>query len=137
MFYRLLADGILILHALLVLFNILALPLVWIGHFKKWPFVRNFNFRLIHLLLIGFVSAEALLGSICPLTTWEDALRMRGGGGSRYEQGYVAYWVHRVMFYDFDPIYFTIGYGVFFALVVWTWFGVRPNRPGWCGQKAG
>ena len=135
--YRLLADGILIVHALMVLFNVGALPVIWVGHFRGWRFVRNFSFRIIHLLLIGFVSAEALLGTICPLTTWEDELRTRGGGGARYEEGYIAYWLHRLMFFDLAPIYFTVGYGVFFALVVLTWLCVKPERPGWIRRRQG
>ena len=49
----LLADAILVLHALIVFFNIGALPIIWIGHFQRWSFVRSFSFRIVHLLLIG------------------------------------------------------------------------------------
>jgi hypothetical protein len=43
-----LADVILVLHALLVLFNVGALPVIWVGHFRGWAFVRNFYFRSVH-----------------------------------------------------------------------------------------
>ena len=61
-FYLLLADAILVLHALIVLFNVGALPVIWVGHFRGWRFVRAFSFRAAHLGLIGFIAAESLLG---------------------------------------------------------------------------
>ena len=36
------ADVILVLHAVVVLFNIGALPVIWVGYFRGWAFVRNF-----------------------------------------------------------------------------------------------
>jgi len=50
---RVLADAVLVLHGLIVLFNIGALPVIWIGYFRKWRFVRNPYFRWAHLLLLG------------------------------------------------------------------------------------
>jgi hypothetical protein len=123
-----LANGILIFHALLVLYNVCALPIIWIGYFRRWNFVRNFAFRISHLVLIGFVAAEALFGALCPLTTWEDELRKLAGTGARYEDGYVAYWIHRFLFYDLDPKFFMAAYLLFFALVLVTWFAVKPRR---------
>ncbi len=90
-FYLRLADAILVLHALIVLFNVGALPVIWLGHFRGWRFVRSFGFRVTHLLLIGFVAGESLLGVICPLTTWEDDLRLKAGLGPRYEGGFIAH----------------------------------------------
>ena len=55
-FYLILADAILITHALIVLFNVASLPLIWLGHFFQWRFVRNFYFRAVHLLLIGYIA---------------------------------------------------------------------------------
>jgi hypothetical protein len=133
--YALLADVILITHFLLVVFNVGALPAIWLGHFFKWQFVRNFCFRITHLLLIAFVAAEAALGTICPLTSWEDQLRVRAGEDARYQSGYIAYWVHRIMFYDFDPKFFIIAYALFFILVLATFIWIKPLPPKWLLQR--
>jgi hypothetical protein len=133
--YLVIADAILELHALIVLFNVGALPLIWVGHFRHWAFVRKFSFRAAHLLLIAFVVAETVLGAMCPLTTWEDALRAKAGLGPRYEGGYVASWLHRLIFYDLGQDIFVVAYGLFFALVLLTWVWVRPRPPAWWKQN--
>ncbi len=130
-FFQALADAILVLHALIVLFNVGALPVIWLGYFRGWRLVRNFSFRVAHLLLIGFVAAESTLGAICPLTTWEDALREKAGGDPRYRGGYVAHWLHRLIFYELDENVFTVAYGLFFALVLVTLFWIKPRPPAW------
>jgi len=130
-FYLLLADVLLVSHALILLFNVGALPVIWVGYFRGWKFVRAFSFRAAHLLLIGFVAAQSLLGAICPLTTWEDALRVKAGADPRYRGGYLAHWLHRLIFYDLDERFFVLAYGLFFALVVFTWVRVRPRPPAW------
>ena len=127
--YLLLADALLVLHAVIVLFNVGAVPVIWAGHFRRWKFVRAFSFRVVHLALIGFIAAESILGMICPLTTWEDALRTKAGADPRYQGGYLAHWLHRLLFYDLDERWFIAGYGLFFALVVFTWVRVRPHPP--------
>lgn len=53
-----LADAVLLLHALIVAFIVLGLPLTWIGAWRGWAFVRRAWFRLTHLGLIGFVVAQ-------------------------------------------------------------------------------
>jgi hypothetical protein len=133
--YLLLADLILLLHALIVLFNVAALPVIWLGYFRNWSFVRNFSFRIGHLLLIGFVVAESFLGAFCPLTTWEDMLLTKAGVGPRYERGYIAHWVHRLMFYEFSETVFTIAYLLFFLLVLLTFIWVKPQMPRWAHRK--
>jgi len=75
------ADLILLIHFSYVLFVVLGLVVIWLGFFLHWAFVRNFWFRLVHLLAIGYVVAEALGGVICPLTIWENQLRVKAGGG--------------------------------------------------------
>jgi len=126
----LLADALLVLHAVIVLFNVGAVPVIWVGHFCGWKFVRAFAFRVVHLALIAFVAAEGVLGMICPLTNWEDALRAKAGADPRYQDGYLAHWLHRLIFYDLDERFFTVGYALFFALAVFTWLRVRPRPPG-------
>jgi hypothetical protein len=129
-----LADVILVLHAIVVLFNAGALPVIWFGHFRGWAFVRNFYFRVVHLLLIGVVAAESLFGLMCPLTTWEDALRSSRGIGAVQQNGFIAYWIHRLLFYDFPAWVFTIAYVLFFLLVVLTFYFVRPQLPTFRGR---
>ena len=124
-----LADVILVLHAVVVLFNIGALPVIWAGYFHGWAFVRNFYFRIIHLLLIGVVAAESVFGIMCPLTTWEDALRSSSGTGPLHQNGFIAHWIHQLLFFDFPAWVFTVAYLVFLVLVVLTFFCVRPKFP--------
>jgi hypothetical protein len=90
-----LADLILIVHFAFVLFVVGGLATIWIGAAAGWNWVRNFRFRIAHLAAICLVAAEALLGVVCPLTAWEDALR-----GAPGDQSFIARWLHRVLFYS-------------------------------------
>ena len=130
-FQLFLADAILVTHALIVLFNIASLPAIWIGHAGKWRFVRNFYFRAIHLLLIGYIAAQAAVGKVCPLTDWENQLRLKAGEKAAYEASFITHWVQRVMFYEADEKIFTAAYLTFFALVLGTLFWVKPTPPAW------
>ena len=121
---QLAADAVLVVHFAFVAFVVGGLAAIWMGAALGWPWVRNFAFRMAHLAAIVFVAAEALLGVMCPLTTWEDALRGRESG-----KGFIARWIHSVMFYELPPWVFTIAY-VGFALVVLVTFVVLPPRRG-------
>jgi len=115
----------------MVLFNIVSLPAIWVGYFLHWRFVRNFCFRSVHLLLIAYVAVQALTGQTCPLTTWENDLRVKAGTDTQYAGSFVAHWVQRVLFYEADERVFSVAYSVFFGLVLLTLFLVKPNRPRW------
>ncbi len=117
----LLADLILIVHFAVVLFIVGGLALIWAGAGLGWRWVRHFWFRIAHLAAILFVAGEALLGIWCPLTVWEDALR-----GTRAETGFIARWVHRILFYSFPEWVFTIAYTLFALAVIATFYLVRP-----------
>jgi hypothetical protein len=123
------ADVILVLHAIVVLFNVGAVPVIWVGYFRGWAFVRNFYFRIVHLLLMGVVAAESVFGIMCPLTIWEDVLRTSNGTGQVHENGLIAHWLHQLIFYDFPAWVFTFAYLLFFLLVVLTFYFVRPQLP--------
>jgi hypothetical protein len=127
--YLLLADLILITHTLVVLFIVGGLVVIWIGYFRKWRFVRNFYFRIAHLLAMGFVAVQTIFGEMCPLTTWEDQLRVRAGVGPQYEASFIGHWLGKILFYEIDDKVLVIVYTMFFALVVWTVFLVKPRNP--------
>lgn len=118
----LLADAVLLLHFAFVAFVVGGLALVWVGAAAGWGWVRNFWFRAAHLGAILFVVAESLIGAVCPLTIWEDALR-----GAREQKSFVARWVHRILFYDFPERVFTIAYIAFALAVIATLWLVPPR----------
>jgi hypothetical protein len=119
----LLADFILIVHFLFVAFVVGGLALIWTGAALGWAWSRNYWFRVAHLAAIVFVAAEALAGVWCPLTVWEAALR-----GQHTRRSFVAYWVHRVMFYDLPEWVFTIAYVTFALVVAGTLWLIPPVR---------
>jgi hypothetical protein len=101
-------------------------PLILVGHVRGWAWIRNKVLRRIHLGMMGFVLVEALLGIACPLTVWEEALR-RGSGAESYDEGFLAYWISRILFFDMDPALFTIIYAAFFALLVFLYRKIPPR----------
>jgi hypothetical protein len=128
--YEFLANLVLLVHFALVLFAVLGFLFIWVGFFLRWAWVRNPVFRTLHLLFVGVVLLQALDNRICPLTTWENELRLRAGQDIRYQQSFIEYWIHRLMFYDFAPATFQIGYAAFFLLLVLSLAIVRPHRGG-------
>ncbi|RTR06597.1 DUF2784 domain-containing protein [Halomonas nitroreducens] len=127
--YSLAADAILVVHAAFVVFVILGLALTLVGKPLGWHWVRNPWFRLAHLVAIGFVVLQAWLGALCPLTVWEMALRERAGDVA-YSGAFIAYWLHRLLFYQAPDWVFIIVYTLFGGLVGLGWVWVRPRPLG-------
>jgi polyferredoxin len=121
--YTLLADALLVLHFLFVVFVVASVPLIWAGALAGWSWVKNRRYRIAHLAAILFVTAEALLGMMCPLTVWEDALR-----GVQQERGFVARWLHRVLYYQLPEEAFVAAYAAFAVVVAATYYFVPPRR---------
>lgn len=122
-----LADCLLLVHFAIVSFVVLGLVLIWAGHFRKWEWVGNRWFRIAHLATIGVVAAEALGGVVCPLTTWENQLRLAAGGGGRYAGSFVQHWVHKAMFFELPSDVFTVCYVLFFVAVAASLWLVKPR----------
>ncbi len=119
-----LADLILLVHFALAAFIVLGLPLVWMGAWLGWNWVRGRAWRYAHAIAILVVAAEALAGSICPLTRWEDALRAGTDGRS-----FIARWMARLLYYDFPEWTFTLAYVLYAAATLVTLYLVAPRRP--------
>lgn len=125
----LLADLVLVVHVLFLLFVVGGLAAVVVGA-RRWRWVRNRPFRLAHLGAIALVVAESVLGIACPLTVWEDALR--GGGPAR---SFVGRWAAWLLYYDFPEWVFAAAYCAFGTLVVWAWRRVPPRAN--CASESG
>ena len=124
--YSLLADAILVIHFLFVVFVVFGLALILIGLRARWSWIHNRIFRIAHLAAIGIVVLQAWLGQLCPLTIWENNLR-RLAGQSAYEETFVEHWLHQVLFYQVEPWVFAMIYTGFGVLVVLVWFLGRRN----------
>lgn len=116
-----LADAVLLLHALIVAFIVLGLPLTWIGAWRGWAFVRRAWFRLTHLGLIGFVVGQTWLNQLCPLTIWEHQLRVAAGQGG-YQRSFIEHWLSDLIFVDLSLsvlAFVYTGFGLLVCLTLW------------------
>lgn len=120
------ADLLLVLHVLFVLFVVLGLLLVFIGGAFGWSWVRNRCFRVVHLLAIGFVVVQSWLGELCPLTTWEMALRARAGEAA-YGGSFMSHWLGELLYYEAPGWVFVVAYTAFGLLTIAAWVWIRPD----------
>jgi len=61
------ADVIVVIHLVIVVFIVGGVPVVYLGVALHWAWVRRWTWRVVHLGAILFVAAESLLGIACPL----------------------------------------------------------------------
>ena len=116
------ADLVLLIHVAVVLFNVGGLVAIGLGGYFQWRWVQNRLFRAIHLLALGFVSIEVLLGITCPLTHLEDWLR-----DTPQSRGFVSRWLHSLLYWDLPVWVFAIAYVSVFLLAVCAWWWVPPR----------
>jgi hypothetical protein len=124
---RLLADAMVVFHAAYVSFVVFGLAAILIGIALGWSWVRNIWFRAIHMLAIGIVVGESLLGVPCPLTVWEAQLR-KTAGQTAYSGDFIGYWAHQLIFFRADPWVFTLIYTLFGLAVLVALFLAPPRR---------
>ncbi len=120
------ADAVLLLHVLFVAFVVIGLVLIFIGKAWRWSWVRNPWFRASHLVTIVVIVVQSWLGVICPLTTLEMALRSKAGEAV-YTGSFIAHWIERLLYYQAPWWVFVVCYTAFGALVIVSWFWVKPR----------
>lgn len=125
-FYRLAADAIVIVHLAYAATIVIGLIVTWIGILLRQSWARNFWWRIGHLVMMLIVVVETWIGMTCPLTTWENQLRVLAKQDT-IEGDFIANYVHRWLFYDFPTWVFTAGYTIFGLLVVGS-FLIAPPR---------
>ena len=130
------ADGLLLGHVLFVAFVVLGLALILVGNLLGWAWIRNPWFRVAHLAAIAIVVLQAWVGVICPLTTWEMALRERAGSAV-YSGSFISHWLDALLYYTAPAWVFTVCYTVFAAVVVASWIWIRPRRFGDAPRRNG
>ncbi|MFG0315922.1 MAG: DUF2784 domain-containing protein [Planctomycetota bacterium JB042] len=129
----LLADVVVVLHLAYVAFVVLLVPLVLIGRWAGWTWVRNPWLRIVHLLMMAVVATEAVCGVECPLTTWEHELKEEAGIFHDEDRSFVGRWANEILFVDVGEGAMTVIYLLFTLLIVATLVLVPPRRPGAAG----
>jgi hypothetical protein len=128
MLWQVTADLVTVIHAGYVGFVVIGFVAILVGWAAGWHWVRNRYFRVVHVAMILFVSCEALIGTTCPLTVWENMLRAKGGE-SGYSRDFIGYWFDWLIFYDAPPWMFTTVYLTFGALVLLAFWFVPVQWP--------
>jgi len=121
------ADMVLTLHVLFVAFVVVGLVFIFVGWSGNWRWVRNRRFRILHLVAIAVVVIQSWVGVLCPLTKIEMALRQRAGD-TTYSGAFIAHWLENILYYRAPAWVFVVCYTMFGALVVASWYWVRPDR---------
>ena len=98
LFYLIAADVLLFTHVLVAAFVLFGLIFIFVGKIFSWSSARNPWFRLLHLVTIVIVALQAWLGVICPLTTWEMALRQKAGDAV-YAGTFISHWLETILYY--------------------------------------
>jgi hypothetical protein len=125
--YSLLADLLVLVHLLIVCFVVGGQVAITVGAFRRWAWIRNPVFRIVHAALIAFIAVNALSGVLCPLTDWEYALRVRAGQAVQADISFVGRLVRAVLYYELPPRVFATAYALFALLVIATFIVVPPR----------
>ena len=111
-----LADIILILHFLIVIFITAGFLIIPIGYYYNWNWIQNFKLRLFHFGLMFIVTFETLVGITCPLTSIENYLR-----GINNSKSFVSFWIEKIIYWDFPTSFFMFLYFVFLGWTLLMW----------------
>ena len=117
------ADAVAALHGVIVFSVVAGQALILAGWWREWSWVRARVFRFTHLAIMAVVAVQAWLGLDCSLTVLEAKLR----GESMQGPGFIATWVHRLIFFQAPAWVFTLVYSVFLVVVVWSFIACPPR----------
>ncbi len=125
--YCFLADLIIALHLAYAGYVLFGYLLTLLGLAFGWRWIRNFPFRLSHLICTVLVGLEAAGGIACPLTVLENYfLRLAGSPG--YERSFIGNLMVRLLYYEAPEEYFAVIYIAWTLLVVLTYVLAPPVR---------
>ena len=127
MFYKLLADLIVVIHFVWITFMLLGFLLILQAFFYKKAFFDWFKFRIIHLIGIFYISLLSILGKYCPLTILENFLRSRYELNLVYPGSFIIHYLERLVYPAVNPLIIQIP-TAFIAVFTILVFIIRPPR---------
>ncbi|MFO0935107.1 MAG: DUF2784 domain-containing protein [Gemmataceae bacterium] len=98
--YGFFADAIVIVHFLFMAFIVFGQLAIIIAACFKWSWGRNPWFRFLHLASILLVVYEAVMQIRCPLTKWEEDLRVLAGQQMGDSTTFIGFYAHHWLFWD-------------------------------------
>ena len=116
------SEIVLLFHFSIFLFMILSFFLIPLGYSQKWEWVKNKYYRLIHLVLMGIIFIETILGFMCPLTILENFLRNDIEINNKITQI-----IHQIMYWDLPTYQFIILYLLSLLYLIFLWFFFNPD----------
>jgi len=118
-----LASIVLVVHLLVIAFNLFGLVAIPVGAWFGWRFVHAPLWRVLHLVSLGVTALQAALGEACFLTVWEMQLEGEHGYASPLIMG----WVNSLIYWDFPIWVFAVVYvGLFaYTLALLWWVPIR------------
>jgi hypothetical protein len=122
--FAVLAQVVLLIHVVVILFNVFGLIVIPIGAWQGWAFVRIFWWRALHLALLAVVALQAVFGRACFLTIWQAALENRKG---EVAEPLLQRWVTPLIFWPLPQWVFVVMYLAVFAYAIALWWVVPPR----------
>ncbi len=104
MLYKILADVVLVVHFMWILFMVGGVMFTIACFFRKQLFDK-WLIRTIHLAGIIFVCALAVMEKYCPLTILENKLRLRYNPEGVYPESFIQYYLEKLIYPDVDPAF--------------------------------
>jgi hypothetical protein len=124
MFYKIIADIIVVLHFIWIIFMLLGFFLTIYGFFYQ-KFLDWWLFRTFHLLGIIFVGILTVLQRFCPLTILENLSRARYSPESTYPGSFIVHYIENLVYPDVNQTLLRLG-TVFVAIFILIVFIVHP-----------
>lgn len=107
--YGILADAMVCFHVLYCGYVVIGQLLIVVAAPFRWQWARNPWFRYSHLLAIGYVVLEEVMGWRCPLTVWEEQLRELAGQEVNQAESFVGRVARDMLFMpDVPQLVFTV-----------------------------
>ncbi len=112
MFWRILADFVVLAHFLWVVFMVVGFlftfaAVVGVYVFRRHGICERFFgwrfFRWIHVCGIAFVGFLAAIERYCPVTTLENLLRRQSQSGREYTGSFIVHYVEKLLYPDVQP----------------------------------
>jgi len=126
MIYKILADTIVVIHLIWILFILAGFILTIIGFWQK-KFFDRWIFRTIHLFGILYVSLLALMGKHCPLTILENILRRKYSPFLSYPGSFIIHYLEKLVYPEVNPLVILIP-TIFISLFTISVFIIKPPK---------